>query len=407
MKAIIIGSGIIGISTAYFLAKSGHEVTIIDKGDIVAGQTSFANGGQLSYAHAEPITNPRVFGCLLDNILGKEAVVDVKWQKGLFAWGMNFLYNSRPAKTAESLQALFELGDYSRAMMHEILSEVDIDFAYQRAGILHIFRNKKLFAKVLRAAHSQPMKFVEFDQKACMEKEPLLQGSGVIGGLYYPDDESGNAQVFASGLRKILQEKYKVKFLLNQQLEKVEIAQGKITKIITDKGALLADNFVLACGVQSGEIARKIGINIPMQPIKGYSLTFAGRQLSVGLTDIENKVVYSGLGNSIRAAGIADIYGFDYAIDPQRLGLLKKKVQELLPNLAVQIDQAKEWTGLRPVSNDALPIISATKFSNLFVNTAHGTLGWTLSSGSGKLIADIINKGYGEIATDKFAVARF
>lgn len=398
MRVIVIGSGLLGVTTAYELAKRGCEVTVLERQNESAAETSFANGGQLSYSHAEPWANPAVLKKLPKWMLNDDAPLVLRpradWQ--MTRWGLKFLRNCTHDRARINCINLLRLGLYSRLCMQEIIKETGISFNYAERGILHIFDNEKDFegAKqqiAFQAKFGGQERVITVDE--CLALEPTLAGTTrkLVGGIHAFMDASGDARLFCLELSKYITEKYGVRFAYGVDLDRIRPELNTIAAVATNKGELVADAYVLATGSYSSVHLRAIGIDVPIYPMKGYSITLKANDKcpNVSLTDVGNKIVYSRLGDQLRVAGTAEFAGYNHAINPKRITPIVRAASTLFPG-ADWTQTIQEWACLRPSTPDGPPILGRTRYNNLFLNTGHGTLGWTQAAASATIVADLM-----------------
>jgi D-amino-acid dehydrogenase len=415
MKIIILGSGVIGVSAAYMLGSRGHEVEIIERQEESGRETSFANGGQLSFSHAEPWANPGVLPKVAKWMFRDDAplVLRPRADMDMISWGLKFLMNCRAAPAHANSVTLLKLGLYSKKKMEQLRVFSGVSFDNRRDGILHLFSEAKEFDLAVKQARFQeklgcPADIA--DAKKCIQIEPALEHAGrpVVGGIFQPLDESGDAFMFTQELAKRCVSEYKAVFRYGTQVRAINASGGKITSVTTDKGEHTADAYILSLGSYSPLYLRPLGIRVPIYPMKGYSVTFPANHFtpSISLTDGEHKIVYSRLGDRLRIAGTAEFAGYNTAIRPERVAPIVRAVKALLPKCEFGSPET-EWACLRPSTPDGPPVIGKTKYPNLYLNTGHGTLGWTQCAGSAALIADIVENRSTEISLDGLTAERF
>ncbi len=408
MKVIVLGSGIIGTASAWFLNKSGYDVTVIDRQPGAAQETSFANGCQISVSHAEPWANPAAPMKVL-KWLGKEDAPLLyrfrpEWLQ--WRWAINFLRECTPARTADNIRQIVAICEYSRQTLQSVRAETGVDYDHLTRGILHFYTDKKDFEESLPAAKLMRDLGCQRDSIGADEVvriEPALASlrDKIVGGDFTASDESGDIYKFTTGLAKKAEEAG-VKFQFNTQITRLITegrgASAKVTgvEIINEAGrheVLHADIFVMAMGSFSVPILKPLGIDLMIYPGKGYSATYKvinpDLAPSVSLTDDGYKLVVSRLGDRLRVAGTCELNGYTRELNTARCEAITRRTKELFPG-ACDYDNPTYWTGLRPLTPSNVPYIGKTKFSNLFLNTGHGTLGWTMGCGSGKAIAEII-----------------
>ena len=405
MRAIVLGSGLLGVSTAYYLNQLGHEVTVIDRQASPAAETSFANGGQISVSHAEPWANPSAPLKVLKWLAREDAPLLFRIRSDLrqWLWVLQFLAECTPERTRHNIGQIVRLGTYSRQMLQALRSETGIAYDQRSQGILHFYTDKREFDGAL--GPTEQMRALGCDRRVisadeAVRIEPALAHVRLqlAGATYTAEDESGDANLFARELVKLC-EANGVKFLMNHTITALREAGGKIDHVeATDKDGrfqrIRGDAYVLSMGSFSPLYAAPLGIRLPIYPAKGYSVTLPVKDESmahrVSLTDDEYKLVFSRLGDRLRIAGTAELNGYDSTLNLVRCEAIVRRVRELFPEMTDGRD-ARCWTGLRPATPSNVPYIGRSKIANLFLNTGHGTLGWTHSAGSGRAIADIVD----------------
>lgn len=398
MKILILGSGLLGVTTAYELGKRGFDVTVIDRQASPAAETSFANGGQLSYSHAEPWASPSVLPKLPNWLMRPDSplVFRPRADRQMIGWGLSFLRNCTKFRADINTVNMLRLGLYSKECLDAIRRDEGLEFDYSDKGILHIYGTQ--------AELDHGKRQVEFQAKfggserilsrdAVFALEPSLSYSSqiIVGGIHAHHDASGDAHSFCTRLAERAAMNFGVKFEYGISITNLKTEGNRIVCVETDKGEMQADSFVMALGSYSTVYLRKIGIKIPVYPMKGYSITIEANEFCphVSLTDGTHKIVYSRLGNRIRVAGTAEFAGYDTTINENRITPIIRAASGLLPK-ADWSQKIGKWACLRPSTPDGPPIIGRTPYSNLFLNTGHGTLGWTQAAGSAALIGSII-----------------
>ena len=413
MKVLVLGSGLLGVSSAYYLSQLGHEVTVVDRQANPAAETSFANGGQISVSHAEPWANPSAPLKVLQ-WLGKEdapLLFRIRADMRQWLWGLQFLRECTPARTRHNIEQIVRLGTYSRDTLQQLRRDTGLHYDQRTQGILHFYTSQKEFDGALKPAEQMRELGCErqvISAEEAIKLEPALRHmrGTLAGATYTAEDESGDANRFARELVKFC-EAAGVKFLMSHTITALREAGGKIDHVEATDGEgrfqkLQADSYVLAMGSLSPLYAAPLGINLPIYPAKGYSVTMPVKDASmahqVSLTDDEFKLVFSRLtpqegdprGDRLRIAGTAELNGYDRDLNRVRCEAIVRRVEQLFPG-AGDTTQASYWTGLRPATPSNVPIIGQSRVSNLYMNTGHGTLGWTHACGSGKSIARIVS----------------
>src|SRR5579859_1808182 len=404
MKILVLGAGVIGVTSAWYLAKDGHDVTVLDRQPQVGLETSFANGGQISVSHAEPWANPGA-PAKIYKWLGREdapLLFRLRADVRQWSWGLRFLVECLPGRTRRNTLTILRLGLYSRDMLKALRRETGMQYDQLENGILQIHTDAAEFeaahARVeLLRSHGCEMQVKNVPE--CMELEPALRASriGLIGGTYAPDDESGDAHQFTGNLAELCRERG-VRFGFEHSIEGLSIEGDAVMGVVARdpegrRELVKADAFVVALGSYSPFLLSPVGINVPVYPVKGYSVTVALTHPKAApvmcLSDENAKVAISRLGNRLRAAGTAELTGYDTALNDARCNAILSRIEQLFPG-AGDYAGALTWAGLRPMTPSNVPLIGRTRYRNLFLNTGHGTLGWTLACGSGRAAADLI-----------------
>jgi D-amino-acid dehydrogenase len=405
MKVIVLGSGVIGVTTAYFLARAGHQVLVLDKNQYSALGCSEANGGQLSYSHIETwAAKSSLFSILKAAVVPNSFLSLSKFaNKKFLKWFYEFYQNSKVAKSHENSRRLFRLTSYSKEVLNEILSEEkDLKFDYKNEGTLHFYREQKKLDSAIKDAEfvsSIGVKTQILTAEECVRKEPalikLFDEKKLAGGIFYEMDGSGNGLLFVRALEKICKEKYGVTFEYDTEVKNLLTNHKKITGINTSKGVYVAHKYVYALGANGDNLLKGVRVETKIYPLKGYSLSIAADEEFIApkmaLTDTENKVVYSRLGKIFRAAGTVEICGLSSKKNKKNLAFLKATVCNSFSDFG-NINEMTDWSGFRPFRPNSLPLIcEVKKYGNLLLNTGHGSLGWTLSAGSAKILSDLVS----------------
>ena len=406
MRIAVLGAGVIGVTTAWALSSAGHEVIVLERHHAPAQETSFANGGQLSVSHAEPWANPRAPLQIL-KWLGKEDA-PLLWRMradlAQWRWGCRFLLECLPHRTLRNTKALLSLGLYSRSALADISDQLGLDYHQLQRGILHFYTDEAEFAHALAAANKEREHGGERLVKSadeCLQIEPALADSldRIVGGTYAAEDESGDARLFCEQLTNACVRRG-VEFKFGAHVASLERQQGRIIAVkMTNGECLTADLFVVALGSHTVPLLNTLGLSFPIYPLKGYSASIqipSGTLVPfVSLTDEQHKLVFSRLGNTLRVAGTAEFAGYDTSMNQTRCAALIRRTRQIFPSMNT-VNDIQFWTGLRPATPGNVPFIGATDIPNLWLNSGHGTLGWTLACGSAKLLAQMI----GGLASD-------
>jgi D-amino-acid dehydrogenase len=406
MHIIVLGAGLIGVSTAWYLRKLGHEVTVIDRQPLSGLETSFANGAQLSVCHAEPWASPGAPLKVLKWLFKSDAPLlfrpRLEWQQ--YRWGLGFLRECTQKRFNQNTQQLVSLGMYSRHLLKELREELNLDYNQLSNGILQFFRNEKEWEGAKEAATFMQQFGVErqvVSKEEILKIDPSLSGYAdhIVGGTYTSTDETGDALLFVQALQKHC-ETAGVKFLWQTSIDSINKSDdGTIKSVtITPRSApqqeMIADKYVVALSSYSNKLLNPLGISLNIYPMKGYSATIPiinpEKAPRCSITDDENKVVFTPVGQYLRIAGTAEMSGYSLELNQVRCEALVKRAMELFPE-AIDPTQAKFWTGLRPSTPSNVPYIGTSRYDNLYINTGHGTLGWTHVCSSGKIMADLIH----------------
>ena len=400
MRVCVLGGGVIGVTTAYYLARGGHRVTVLEQRAGVAMDASFANGGQLSYSYVAPLAQPAVLPKLLGWLLKPDSALRFVPRPDLrqWRWSLAFLLACRGDIARRTTAHLLALGLYSRSLMHALVRDESLDFDYERNGKLVLYRDSRELDAARRQMDFQATLGCEqqaLDPAACVEIEPAIAPlrSSLAGGIYTRSEDVGDCHKFAVELARVAREKYGAEFHHGAKVQELRAAGGRIEAVRTDLGDIEADAFVVALGMSSSKLLAPLGVRLPLYPLKGYSLTVpvgAGHSAPrVSITDADQKIVYAKLGERLRIAGMIDITGMNENLDRRRLNLLQRQAHQTFPQ-AGDYGRAVGWCGQRPATPSGKPLLGATAHANLWLNTGQGALGFTLACGSARLVADSI-----------------
>lgn len=415
MRICVLGGGVVGVTTAYYLARDGHQVTLVERHADVAQETSHANGGQLSYNYVAPLADPSVLPKLPQWLFARDAALrfvprlDVRqWR-----WCLQFLRACTRARSRASTAELLSLGFLSQRLIHAIVEEEAFDFDYVRNGKLVVFRDAGGFAGArAQAEYQASLGSVQhaLDRDACVALEPALAhiGDRIAGGIHTPGEEAADCDLFTRGLARAAQ-RDGVDLRLATEFSGLRTKGHQVLAAQTSAGEIDADAFVVCLGFQSQAMLASLGVSVPVYPLKGYSLTLpvatSPGAPRVSVTDAHHKVVYAPLGERLRIAGMVDITGMSAHADQDRIALLTRQARETFPH-AGDYDALQAWTGMRPATPDSKPAIGPTHYRNLWLNTGHGALGFTLACGSARLLADLLAGRELPVDGDAFAPNR-
>jgi D-amino-acid dehydrogenase len=419
MKIAVLGAGVVGTTTAYFLAQDGHDVVVLDRQKGAGLETSFANGGQISACHAKPWAGPRVpLQTFLWTFKPDAPLLFKPWRfdPALWSWGLKFLRNCTSERQRINMDRTLRVSLYSRQVLKALRQKTNIQYDQQVNGILHVYRSGAEFEEGRHTAAQLASLGLPQDiltPEECAKIEPALtpavKAGELTGGLMSGDDESGDARLFTDEMAKLATARG-ARFRYGVTIRKLEHARNQVTRIVTDQGDETPDAVVLSLGSYSPHLTANLGLKLPIYPAKGYSITCEIENPeaapTVSVTDETRYMVFSRLGNQLRVAGTAELAGWDTHLDPVRVDPLVRNVKSLFPDASSYKD-INAWCGLRPATPDSVPILGATRFENLFLNTGHGTLGWTMACGSGRAIADLIAGRSPEIDMDGLGLERF
>ncbi|WP_366268261.1 D-amino acid dehydrogenase [Rhodobacter sp. 24-YEA-8] len=415
MKVIVLGGGVVGITSAWYLAKAGHEVTVIDREDGPALETSFANAGEVSFGYCSPWAAPGIPLKAIKWVMMEHAplILKLKIDTTMIGWLFKLLRNCTASRYAINKSRMLRIADYSRESFAQIRQETGIQYDHGMNGTLQLFRTEaqlEASAKDVKALKADGIPCELLDPDGCVAVEPGLAHvkDRIVGGLRTPLDETGDCFKFTTALAALSAEKG-VTFRWGETIQHIVTEGGRATGVRTDKGLVTADAVVVCLGSYSPQILKPMGIRLPVYPVKGYSLTIPiadpARAPESTIMDETYKIAITRLGDRIRVGGMAEISGYNDRLDAKRRRTLEHSVMDLFPGGDPK--QASFWTGLRPMTPDGTPVIGGTKIQGLFLNTGHGTLGWTMSCGSGRVLADLVSGRAPEIDAKDLAISRY
>lgn len=411
MKVAVFGAGIIGVSSAWWLARAGHQVEVIERRSGAALETSRANGGQISVCYAEPWASPYTLRKVLRWLGRRDAPLAFSPRLSLrqWLWCARYLAQCRETRYAANVSAMVRMAQYSRSVLRALRKELDIHYDHLERGILAFYRDSREFDHACQSA--ERMQALGVDRRILSADEvfriePALEAlrGQVIGGDYTADDESGDVHLFTQALAEHARAAGVV-FRYNTRVSRLVPGERRVAvaEVIEPDGwfrPLHADAYVLALGSFTPDLAGPLGIDCPVYPAKGYSATFRLRDPAaapeVSLIDQEAKLVFSRLGDRLRMAGTAEIGGYSRALSTSRCNQLVQRARAMFPS-ALDFDNVQFWSGLRPTTPSNVPLIGRTRIGNLYLNTGHGSLGWTMGVGSGKALADLVSGRIPEI----------
>jgi len=417
MKIVVIGSGLIGLTCAYVLRRQGHEITVIDRAEGAGRETSFANGALLTPSMSDPWNAPGCWRTLLGSLGRSDSALQLRLRAlpSVASWGVTFLRNSGAAEFERNTRSNLRLGLYSLNVLQRLRQETGIEYGRSARGSLKIFRDHASLDRACVTAtrlQSDGLRFRRLSRDEAIEVEPALGpiASTLAGGIHYDADETGDAYRFCVALAEHSRHDG-VEFRFRTEVTALETRSGNVTAVVCGRERFIADQYVLAAASYSTPLLRRVGVHLPVQPAKGYSITFDDRQgkpsLSLPVVDDALHAVIVPLQGAIRVAGTAEFAGFDQTLNQKRIRNLRKLIQDVLPRGAFDPETARPWCGLRAMSADGVPIIGPTPVSNLLVNSGHGHLGWTTAAGSAQLLAALISGDSPAIDPAPYALGRF
>lgn len=416
MNITILGAGVIGVTSAWYLAKAGHKVTVIDRQSGAALETSFANAGEISPGYSSPWAAPGIPMKALKWLFMKHAPLIVRptLDPATWNWMLQMLSNCTATRYATNKGRMVRIAEYSRDCLMALRDETGIQYDHRTQGTLEVFRTQKQLdgiAKDVAVLKAGGVAFEILDSQGCVAAEPGLAPSRekIVGGLRLPGDETGDCFMFTTELAK-LAEQAGVTFLYDTAIHRL-VTEGTVVKAVeTSRGRIESDVFVAALGSYSPALVKPLGLDLPVYPVKGYSITVPiineARAPVSTVMDEAYKVAITRLGSRIRVGGMAEIARFSTDLPPARKETLTHSVEDLFGGAGDQ-SKALFWSGLRPMTPDGTPVIGKTRYGNLYLNTGHGTLGWTMSCGSARVLSDMISGQKPEIETADLAISRY
>lgn len=417
MKTVIIGSGLIGVTTAYLLASRGHAVTVVDRQEGPGRETSFANGALLHPSMPEPWNAPGCWRVLLRSLCRSDAALQLRPHAlpDLARWGTTFLRNSNPEKFERNTLSNLRLARYSLDVMHSWRKHWNVEYGRVALGSLRIFRDSRAWDKATASAYrrlSEGLRFRILSSSEVIQLEPALAPTSrqLVGGIHYESDETGDAYRFCVALAGLAQQRG-VEFHFGTEVLSLQTRGGQVTSVVTRDRSFEADSYVVAAGSYSRFLLRQLNIRLPVRPVKGYSVTLPEfenpQSLKIPIIDDQLHAAVVPLAGAIRVAGTAEFAGYDHSLRAERISNLTQLLKTVLPHSQFDPSSARPWCGLRPMSADGVPVIGRTAVANLWVNTGHGHLGWTMTAGSAQLFTDLLCGDRTAIDPAPYALTRF
>jgi len=415
MKVIVLGAGVAGIASAWYFWRDGHEVTVLERNDGVALETSFANGGQLSYSYVAPLASASVIPKIPPWLLRRDSPLRFTPELDLeqWRWIAEFLAACNSRTADDTTQKLLRLAFYSRDLMHELVGSQSLDFDYVQNGKLVVHTDPASFESARRLLEYQRGLGAEqeaLDARRCVEIEPALEAMAprIAGAIYTASEDAGDCYKFCNELKRIMTSgPNPVAYRFGVEIQRLLPWRGRLMGVETSQGVAEADAYVLALGTNAPKLLKPLGIRVPVYPLKGYSLTLpiaddrGAPRISV--TDFKRKVVYARLGGELRVAGMADLSGTQAVIDGERVDQLVSEVKAAFPK-ASDFRKLGPWCGMRPATPKGMPVIGNTPYANLWLNVGHGALGFTLALATGRIVADLAAGRAAAIALQGFTL---
>jgi D-amino-acid dehydrogenase len=416
MKVAVLGAGVVGVTTAYYLAKAGHEVVVVDRQAGPALETSFANAGEVSPGYASPWAAPGIPRKAIKWLMMEHAPLILRPQidAEMLGWLLAMLRNCTASRYTLNKGRMVRLAEFSRDCLITLRAETGIAYDERMQGTLQLFREQAhldAVGKDIKVLQAGGVPFEVLDRSGCIAAEPGLAAANenFVGGLRLPNDETGDCFKFTNALAKMA-EALGVAFQFDTVIDGIITDGRQVASVRTSRGPIKADAFVVALGSYSRRLLRPVGMRLPVYPVKGYSITVpiidAGRAPVSTLLDETYKVAITRLGDRIRVGGMAEISGYNNDLPARRRETLERSVGSLFPG-AGDLVSATFWSGLRPMTPDSTPVVGPTALPNLFLNTGHGTLGWTMSCGSAHVLTDIISGRQPAIEAADLSIARY
>lgn len=416
MRVLILGSGVIGTTSAWYLRQAGHEVTVVDRQPGPALETSFANAGQLSFGYTSPWAAPGVPLKAIKWLFQEHAPLAIRPTADMaqYRWLWQMLRNCTAGRYAINKARMVRMSDYSRDCINELRAATGIDYEGRQLGTTQLFRTQQQLdaaAQDIEVLRQYGVPYEVLDRQGIVRVEPALAGKAdtLVGALRLPEDQTGDCQLFTRRLAA-LAAAAGVEFRFDQDVTGLERDGDRITGVRIGGRLETADQYVVALGSYSPPLLASLGMRLPVYPLKGYSLTLPITDAAMAPTstilDESYKVAVTRFADRIRVGGMAEVAGFDLSLDPRRRATLEKVVGDLYPQ-GGDLSRAEFWTGLRPATPDGTPVVGATPYRNLFLNTGHGTLGWTMAAGSGRYLADLMDGRKPQISSEGLDIFRY
>ena len=416
MKIAVLGSGVIGVTSAYYLAQAGHEVVVVDRQSGPGLETSFANAGEISPGYASPWAAPGIPRKAVAWLMMRHAPLILRPQADpqMLSWLIALLRNCTAERYAINKARMVRLAEFSRDRLQALRAQTGIQYDQRMQGTLQLFRSQRQLdgvGKDIQVLREGGVPYEVLDRQGCIAAEPGLAAAtdDFVGGLRLPNDETGDCFKFTTALAALAADKG-VQFQFGVNIGRLDVEAGRIAGVRTDRGGIFADAYVVAMGSYSPALVRPLGLKLGVYPVKGYSITVPILDPSIApqstLLDETYKVAITRLGDRIRVGGMAEISGFSRDLPIERRATLERSAASLFPGSG-DLGAATFWSGLRPMTPDGTPVVGPTPIANLFLNTGHGTLGWTMACGSAQVLADSIDGRASAIDTSDLSISRY
>jgi D-amino-acid dehydrogenase len=400
MRAVVLGAGVVGVTTAYELAKDGHEVTVVERLGEPASETSFANAGLIAPGHSYTWSSPRAPAILWRSLFDKSQALRFKpsLDPRLWSWTLKFLRNCTAERARINTKRKVRLCIYSQGELERIVAETGVGYHGLSGGLLYLYRSPQSFERGTRntailAEEGLPLRPVDRDEMARIDPALEPVKAEFAGAVYCPSDASGDARVFTQNLAKHCAERQGVAFRFNTEIEGFATQGDRVTGALTRGGTITGDVFVMCLGVFAPFLAKKLGASLPIYPIKGYSVTLPldghNNPPTIGGVDEDNLVAYARFGDRIRATATAEFAGYDRSHRPADFTYMLGVMRKLFPDGA-NYDRPSYWAGLRPMTPEGTPIFGRGRYRNMVFNAGHGHMGWTMSAGAARIAADLV-----------------
>lgn len=405
MHVAVLGAGVVGVTTAYYLAENGHTITVVDRSREVAAATSHANGGQLSYSYTDSLARPEFVPRIPSLVLGLDPAIRIGVLRNLslVPWGLRFLGQCTTGRARDNTVAVLEIALRSARLIDELEQKIGLEFDYRTAGKLVVLAHAREIEGArrrgeLKRRHGCETDILSYSDAVALEPALEAMRQRFAAAVYSSGDQVGDARAFTAGLCDWLQQNRPVTVRLNENVRRMDIRNGQLRAIETDKNQLAADAAVVCLGPWSAQVLKPLGIDAHIYPVRGYSVTLPRGDHTpvVSVTNLASRIVFSLLGGRVRIAGFADFLGYDTSRDDERRARMLEIAERIAPAAAdYRAAKAEPWGGFRPVTPTSRPYVGPTRIRGLYLNTGHGVLGWTLACATGQDVANAVDTDYG------------